>query len=301
MDKDGKVRSGKETFMDINQFFTKLDTLFANREMQEAERYMKESLQAAENSGDLSSAIAICNEFGGYCRKLSRYKEGAALYEKALAYLEQLGLSGSEHHATTLMNYATTCTQAGQRDKALSFFQKAAEIFTEKGLTGDYRMATLHNNISSLYQDAADLQNAEKHLQMALSVLEGLAGSELEAAITYTSWAQLCLAADRLADAEEKVSLALAAFEKSGGGHDTHYAAAVNVSGKINYMKGNYTAAAAQFEEAMELIKREFGDGNMNYAVLCDNTARCYEQLGDAGLAKTFADKASLIYKRIRS
>lgn len=287
--------------MDINQFFSRLDALFANKEMQEAEIYMKESLEGAEHSGDLSSAAAICNELGGYFRKLSRYKEGAALYEKALAYIEQLGLSGSEHHATTLMNYATTCTQAGEREKALDFFQRAAEIFTEKGLTGDYRMASLYNNISSLYQDAGDLQSAENHLRLALSVLEGLTGTEVEAAITYTSWAQLCLAADRLADAEEKALLALAAFEKAGCGRDTHYAATINVLGKINYIKGDYPAAAAQFKEAMELIKQEFGDGNMSYAVLCDNTARCYRQLGDAGLAETFADKANAIYKRIRA
>lgn len=287
--------------MDINQFFTRLDTFFANREMQEAEQYMKESLEAAEEGGDLSSAVAICNELGGYYRKLSRYREGAALYEKAVSYLEQLGLSGSEHHATTLMNYATTCTQAGEREKALSFFRRAAEIFTEKGLTADYRMASLHNNISSLYQDAGDLPNAEKHLKMALSVLENLAGTGVEAAITYTNWAQLCLAGDRLDDAEEKASLAVATFEKAGGIHDTHYAAAVNVLGKISYMKGDYPAAVAQFKEAMELLQQEFGDGNMSYAVLCDNTARCYEKLGEAELAETFADKAKLIYKRIRT
>lgn len=285
--------------MDIDQFFAKLDGFFAKREAREAELYMKESLEAAEHSGDLRLAVAICNELGGYCRKVSRYKEGAALYEKALTYIEQLGCSGSEHHATTLMNYATTCTQAGEREKALSLFQRAAGIFAEKGLTADHRMATLHNNISSLYQDAADLPNAEKHLRMALAILEDLAGTELEAAITYTNWAQLCLASDRLAGAEEKVLLALAAFEKAGGGRDTHYAAAVNVLGKIDYLKGDYTAAAAQFQEAMELIKREFGDGNMSYAVLCDNTARCYERLGQDELAKTFEDKAKLIYKRI--
>lgn len=285
--------------MDINQFFTNLDVFFANRAALEAERYMKESLEAAERGGDFGSAIAICNEYGGYCRKLSRYKEGAALYEKALVYLERLGLSGSEHHATTLMNYATTCTQAGEREKALSFFQKAADIFTEKGLTADYRMATLHNNISSLYQDTGDLQNAEKHLRLALSVLEGLAGTELEAAITYTSWAQLCLAGDRLADGEEKASLALAAFERAGGVHDTHYAAAVDVLGKISYMRGDYPAAAARFQEAMELVRREFGDGNRNYAVLCGNAARCYRQLGEVELAKPLEEKAELIYKRI--
>lgn len=287
--------------MEIHQFFTKLDAFFANNEIQQAEIYMRESLEDAEHSGDLGSAIAICNEYGGYCRTLSRYKEGFALYEKALAYLEQLGLFGSEHHATTMMNYATTCTQAGEREKALSLFHRAAEIFTEAGLTADYRIATLHNNISALYQDAADFQNAEKHLQMALSVLEELTGTELEAAITYTNWAQLCLAANRLADAEEKVSLALAGFEKAGVGHDSHYAAAINVLGKIHYLKGDYTTAIARFQEAMELIRQVFGEKNMSYAVLCDNIARCYEKLGEADLAKTFADKANLIYRGIKA
>ena len=287
--------------MDINQFFTKLDALFENRQMQEAEAYMRESLDAAEQGGDLRSAIAVCNELGGYYRKLSRYKEGAALYEKATAYLDQLGFSGSEHYATTLINYATTCTQAGEREKALAYFQKAAEIFEEKGVASDYRMATLHNNISSLYQDAGDLPNAEKHLRLALSVLEDLSDADLEISITYTNWAQLCLTAGRLDDAREKALLALATFDRTGGSHDTHYAATINVLGKISYLKGDYAAAAGQFKEAMDLIEQEFGDGNVNYAVLCDNIARCYKQLGDDDLAQTFADKAGAIYKRIRA
>lgn len=285
--------------MDINQFFTKLDALFANKEMQQAEIYMKESLQSAESTGDFGSAIAICSELGGYYRMLSRYNEGILLYEKALGYLKQLGLSGSEHHATTLMNYATTCTLTGEKEKALSFYQEAARIFTAKGLTADYRMATLYNNISSVYQDLEDFENAEKYLRLALSVLENLTETEAEVAITYTNWAQLCLSTKRLKDAEEKVQLALASFEKAGGDSDVHYAAAVNVLGEICYAKGEFAAAIDQFKKAMELMARDFDDDNASYAVLADNTARCYTQLGDTDLAKSFADKAVAIYERI--
>ena len=285
--------------MDINQFFTRLDALFANKEMQQAEIYMKESLQSAESTGDFGSAIAICSELGGYYRMLSRYDEGSALYEKALGYLKQLGLSGSEHHATTLMNYATTCTLTGEKEKALGFYQEAAEIFSAKGLTADYRMATLYNNISSLYQDLEDFENAEKHLQLALSVLENLTETEAEVAITYTNWAQLCLATTRLEDAEEKVQLALTSFEKAGGDSDVHYAAAINVLGEILYAKGEFAAAINQFKKAMELTERDFGDDNASYAVLCGNIARCYKDLGNADLAKSFVDKAAAIHERI--
>lgn len=285
--------------MDINQFFTKLDALFADKEMQQAEIYMKESLETAEQTGDFGSAIAILSELGGYYRMVSRYDEGSALYEKALGYLKQLGLSGSEHHATTLMNYATTCTLTGEKEKALGFYQEAAEIFSAKGLTADYRMATLYNNISSLYQDLEDFENAEKHLQLALSVLENLTETEAEAAITYTNWAQLALASKRLNDAEEKVQQAFTFFEKAGGDSDVHYAAAVNVLGEIYYAKGEFAAAMDQFKKAMELTERDFGDDNASYAVLCNNASRCLKQLGDNDLAKSFADKAAAIYERI--
>ena len=85
--------------MDINQFFTKLDALFANKEMQQAEIYMKESLQTAESTGDLGSAIAICSELGGYYRMLSRY--GAGLFEAAGAFRQR----APRHHPDELRHH----------------------------------------------------------------------------------------------------------------------------------------------------------------------------------------------------
>ena len=41
-------------------------------------------------------------------------------------------------------------------------------------------MATLYNNISSVYQDLEDFENAEKYLRLALSVLENLTETEAE-------------------------------------------------------------------------------------------------------------------------
>ena len=52
-------------------------------------------------------------------------------------------------------------------------------------------------------------------------------------------------------------------------------------------------------QETGRRICKEFGDGNMSYAVLCENTAQCYKWLGKADLAKASADKAKSIYQRI--
>ncbi len=285
--------------MDINQFFTTLDALFANKDMQQAETYMQESLVAAEQTSDLGSAIAICSELGGYYRMLSRYTEGIALYEKAISYLQQLGLLETEHHATTLMNYATTCTLTGETEKALSLYTKAGEIFMQKGLTQDYRMATLYNNMSSLYQDLGDYDKAEEHLSLALCILEQLREAEIETAITYTNWAQLCFSKGRVDDAEEKINRAIALFESAGGDSDVHYAAALNVSGEIAFAKEDFTSALQQFERAMALTARDFGSNTQSYAILCDNAARCCSKLGDSAASAQYTEKAASIRERI--
>ena len=129
--------------MDMNQFFYDLDQLLADKKFEEAEEYRKNGLKKAEDDCDAGATIAICNELGGYYRATSRYAEGIPLYEKALELIYQLGLNGTEHHGTTLVNYATTVTLIGDVQKALELDTAAATIFAEAGFAMDYRLATL--------------------------------------------------------------------------------------------------------------------------------------------------------------
>ena len=99
--------------MDMNGFFYQVDQLLMEKKMDEAEKYMKDSLAQAEEECDAAAMISICNELGGLYRALSRYDEGIPLYEKALQCIHDLGLDGTEHHGTTLVNYATTYTMMG--------------------------------------------------------------------------------------------------------------------------------------------------------------------------------------------
>ena len=120
--------------MEMNNFYYQVDRLFEEKKLNEAEEFMKETLAQAEAESDAGAVITVCNELGGYYRAVSRYSDGIPLYEKALKLMRDMGLARSEHYGTTLVNYATTYTMAGDTIKALNLYTEAAEIYAEAGL-----------------------------------------------------------------------------------------------------------------------------------------------------------------------
>ena len=281
--------------MDMNQFFYDLDQLRADKKFEEAEEYMKNGLKKAEDDCDAGATIAICNELGGYYRATSRYAEGIPLYEKALELIYQLGLNGTEHHGTTLVNYATTVTLIGDVQKALELDTAAATIFAEAGFAMDYRLATLYNNMSFLCMDLGHYEEAETSLNDALYILKTLD----DQAVTYSNLAGVYIAMDKLAEAKVTVKKALDIFITENGRNDVHYAGAVNTLGEIYFREENYEKAAALFEEAMILTARDFGAETHSYAILCRNLAACLDAMGRTEEAEGYRQKANTILEGI--
>lgn len=285
--------------MEMNNFYYQVDRLFEEKKLNEAEEFMKETLAQAEAESDAGAVITVCNELGGYYRAVSRYSDGIPLYEKALKLMRDMGLARSEHYGTTLVNYATTYTMAGDTIKALNLYTEAAEIYAEAGLGADYRLATLFNNMSFLCQDLEDYPQAQEYLEKSLFILKGLEESEIEVAITYSNLANVYLAMDRIDEAKVSVKKALDLFIGESGDSDVHYAGAVCTLGEIYFKEADYEKAAALFRESMKLTERDYGEDNLSYAVLCENLALCLKELGDDEEALSFENKASHIKERI--
>jgi len=285
--------------MDINGFFYDVDQLLSEKKYTEAENYMKNALAEAEEACDAGATISICNELGGYYRAVSRYSEGIPLYEKALELIYQMGLNGTEHHGTTLVNYATTVTLIGDIEKALALDKAAAAIFAEAGFALDYRLATLYNNMSFLCMDLGHYEEAQTSLNDALYILKTLPDTEIDVAVTYSNLAGVYLAMNQVDEAKVTVKKALDLFITESGRNDVHYAGAVNTLGEIYFKEGIYDKAAALFEEAMALTARDFGDRTQSYAILCRNLAACYEEMERFDDAANFTRLADDIFREI--
>ena len=285
--------------MDINSFYYDTDQLLSEKKYTEAEEYMKKALAQAEDECDAAATIAICNELGGFYRAVSKYAEGIVLYEKALELIYQLGLNGTEHHGTTLINYATTVTLIGDIEKALELDKAAAAIFAEAGFSLDYRLATLYNNMSFLCMDLGHFEEAETSLNDALYILNTLDDTEIDVAVTYSNLACVYVYMNRLDEAKVAVKKALDIFIAEKGRDDVHYAGAVNTLGEIYYREGSYDKAAALFEESLALTARDFGKETQSYAILCDNLAACFDEMDRAADAADYRQQAEAIRKAL--
>ena len=287
--------------MNMNGFYDKIDGFFAVKDFAGAENCMKEALAQAEFEDDPSATVTVCNELGGFYRAFSRYSEGIPLYEKALGCIRRLGMEHTEGHGTTLLNFATTLAIVGQHDRALDAYQQAAGIFEGPAYQKDFRLATLYNNMSSLYQNMGRLDEAEKYLRKAMSILETLRESEIEIAITWSNLAgvYLSMGTDHLADAKDAAQKAIALFNQVSGDKDVHYAPAVSALGEVYYLEGDFKAAEAQFLKSMELTKRDYGDQTLGYAILCKNLAATLKAQDRDDEAADYLSKAAAIESRL--
>ena len=121
--------------------------------------------------------------------------------------------------------------------------------------------------------------DAEDYLKKALHILENLSESEIETAITYTNLAVLYMEENRLDEAETHLKKALDIFITESGDRDVHYAAAISALGELHFMRGDYTSAASDFEKALALNIRDYGENTDTSRTLAANLQLCREKL----------------------
>jgi len=265
--------------MNINEIFETVDKIYARKESHLAEEYLLSTLSQAESEPDYGAVIVVCNELGGFYRATGKYASGVPLYEKALNAIEKLGINNSENHAVTLINYATNYSVWGKSKQALMLFKQAYNIMQNICSGPDYRLATLHNNMSILCQDMKEYDEALSHLNAALSILKQLSESEIEIATTYTNMAQIYLYTGNLMTAKDLVIDALNLFVETSGDTDVHYSSAVETMGQILFMNEQYTEALSYFEKAQNLTARDYGTDSLPYKAVSESIKLCQQEI----------------------
>ena len=257
--------------MTINEIFNQIDRLFSANQAHDVEPFLLSQLYKAEAIDDDEKILVICNELGGLYRATGRCDEGIKVYEKAIDCINRLGLLNTENHATTLINYGTTCAVKGESQKGLALFKKAEEILLKSGLGKDYRMAALHNNMSMLCQDMAFYDKALYHLKQGLDILQELKDCQSEIATTYSNMAQIYLLKGNISEAQSACDYAISQFENITGDRDVHYSAAIETRSRIRLAYGDTAGAADDLKKALKLIERDYGKDSPLWNALSKN------------------------------
>lgn len=278
--------------MDINTFFARLDTFFAENQIEKVEPFLYDSLEQAKEEKDYGAYISICNEMIGFFRSVSEFRKAFDAAEDVLLLMEELQLDHSEHFATTLLNTATAYRAAGNYQQAYTYYEQALQIYQGLIPPDDYRYAGLYNNMSILLEKMEQNDKAIQYAGKALAIIETLEGGEMETATTLTNLALLYFKISDYPKAQELLEQALALFEKSGDKTDAHYSGALAGVGEAYYRMKDYGKSLTAYEKALEEVEKHFGR-NLSYAVLCENCAAVCEALQKEEKRQTYLRTAA--------
>lgn len=278
--------------MNINVFLNNLDKLYEEKRMNDVEPFFCESLAQAMKEKDDSAQFTILNEMMGFFRDTSQYDKSIKVCNQCLELMKKMGIEGTVDYATSLQNIANAHRAAGLLKESLSFYNQSLKIYENNIPSGDYRFASIHNNIALLYQEMGDFEKAVEHLREALLIIEKIEGAEIEIATTYTNLAASLLELDYTSsfrgdvsgghsfvhEAIEYLEKALATYRKDEV-KNFHYSAALSAMAAAQCKLGHYEKAVLLYQEALKEIEVNMGRGTA-YQITEENLTKVYKKLG---------------------
>ena len=268
--------------LDLAAVVQQVDTFYAQNKGKEAESLLKESIVQAVQEEDDNALLTLLNELIGYYRETSKVEESFKLADQALILAKQMGLEGTLPYATTLLNIANAYRAGGRLKDSLLCYEKTMEVYDRVLSPDDMLVASLHNNISLLYQEMGQFQAARQSLLQALKIVSCHEDAYFELAVTCANLANTCLTLNEDEEASGYFKEAIRLFEEHGI-EDAHYSAALSSLGTYYFKKGRYEEAAGNYRKAMECMRKNLGE-NEYYHRLQENLRVCEDKLKQAGI-----------------
>ena len=263
--------------MNIQHVLDQLDALFFGQKIDDVEPYLMEQLSVATKEGDYGSAITIMNELIGFFRDTSQYDKSLYYSNQVLTLMKELGYEGTLPYATTVLNVANALRAAGHHQESLELYESILPVYQKELEPCDERIAALYNNMSLLYQEMGDFQQAVICLQKALSIVEHI-NDEIKIAITHSNLGASYLQLDEVETAMEHLSQAMHIFQKTEE-KDFHYNAALAAMGQAYVKSNRWEDARECYAEALLEQMKHCGKSEAFYRIL-QNLHMVEEKLG---------------------
>ncbi len=264
--------------MDIQNILEELDSLFTTHQITKVEPFLLNMIQSAENEGDVSSQVTLLNELIGHYRDMGEYDQSITTCQKVMEVLADSGLNGTIAYATTLQNVANALRAAGQLEASMLYYNQVYSLYKHQLDSKDMRYASLSNNMSLLYQEMGDYENACICLEKALSIVLQYPEAIKEVATTHTNLAVSLMKLGRQEEAMTHLERPFDIFQRDTD-KDYHYSGALSAMAEAKYMSGHLEEAVYYYREALKEIERNVGITE-NYKLVKQNLDMIYERLG---------------------
>ncbi len=257
--------------MEMNEIREKLDGLLKNYRLEEAEAFMLNTLENAEESGREDVMLGVANELVGFYRDCGRFGESLKFAEMSETLLEKVDPS-PKARAAALLNSANAARAAGQLSRAYDYYEKIANI--PEAMGDDSLKASYFNNLALLHQESGRWEDAADCLREALAIAEK-EGEEIRCAISRTNLAACLVQMNNVYEAECVLQPAIETLAGRSPS-DFHYSGALAAYGDICAAKSDHKKAAEYYEAALSEIELHMGRNNF-YEIVSEKLHKAYE------------------------
>ena len=182
------------TPIDTERIKRKLDIHFDKKEFDQAERLLNYWIAEAKNGDNKKVELELQNEYMGFLRKMGRRDDAKHHAERAAELVRELKLDRTVGGATVFLNVATVYKAFDNPNAAMSYFNKAKEVYEQNLKEDDRLFAGLYNNMALAAVDMKQYAAAENLYKKAIEIMTKIKDGELDTAISYLNYADLTYA-----------------------------------------------------------------------------------------------------------
>jgi tetratricopeptide (TPR) repeat protein len=266
--------------MDVQKILEKSDKLFNEGKAAEAVPYLESCLGQAKEEGDWQCELTISNELMGYYRSLSKFDIAWQHAVTAVELVTKYGLDETLAGVTCFLNIANIYRAQGDISEAMDLYQRVEQIYKREGLTSDYRLGGLYNNMSVASLEAGNREDAIKYGEAAAEVLAEIPNTADERATVFSNMATVLLQSPKpdYERVEFYLDRSLHLFETECP-NSAHICGALSTKAYVTYLKGDLEGALGEYEKAMAETKKYYGE-NVDYKRLIENYNEIRRRLG---------------------
>ena len=263
--------------MSANECAARGQALLGQGRWQEAEPFLFDALEKAEQSNDLKVKCGVIRLLARLYRDRvgdrEERKQAMIFYQQALSLAEQLDEMWLQ--SAIYDEIGTLHCNQGNYSKAIEHSRKGLEI--AKKLGDEQGQAAILCNLGNVYNSQGDFGQAIEVYQNSLTLSLKL-GADIVTVPIYNNLATIYVEQGHYSLALEMAQNSLVIQERMGG-HAQCQAESFFTLGNIYYKQGAFDEAIQMYEKALALIKR-IGE-QQGIAKIYNNLANVYIQKGD--------------------
>jgi tetratricopeptide (TPR) repeat protein len=272
-------------------FYQQLDAFYAAGDAAGAEAFLVAARDRAELEESQQDLATIYNELMGHYRTAGDWVECERAMKGLLRAIRALHLKRGLEWATFTLNIANAQRAMGMLAEAERNFLMVRDEYEAALEPGDFRLASLYNNLGLTYKAKGQSEIARNYFEKALAIVRELDGAGTAVAATCSNLADLLTDEGDLDAASAYAHQAIEALAAPGMPLGVDFSAALAAAARIDFARGDLEEAIELYSRAADALERAFGKTRA-YGTICRNLAQVYRVAGMEDEALRMEDEA---------